>query len=54
MRDATALVDGDGRALVTWKAQSSRRFNQAEFGKAHPDLLEAFKLASDSRVMRVK
>lgn len=53
MRDATSLTFED-RVLATWKAQSSRRFDQTAFAAAHPDLFEAFKSTSQSRVLRIK
>ena len=53
MQDA-ALLTHHGRILATWKTQTARRFDQKAFGAAHPEILEAFKRASDSRVLRIK
>jgi len=49
-----AILTIKGTPVVTWKAQSSSRFDQCAFKTAHPDLYEAFKKTSESRVMRVK
>lgn len=55
LRDATTLADpATGKPLLTWKAQTARRFDQQAFGAAHPALLEEYKRASDTRVLRVK
>jgi len=32
-----------------WKVTTSRRFNQKAFGQMYPDLLEKFKLPTESR-----
>lgn len=53
MRDATTLTLG-GEPLATWKAQTSRRFDQTAFGKEHAALLEQFKRESNTRVFRIK
>lgn len=53
MRDA-ATITVDGKPLATWKTQTAKRFNQAEFAAAHPDLAAQFKRASESRVFRIK
>jgi putative phage-type endonuclease len=53
MRDATTLAL-DGKPLATWKAQTSRRFDQTAFAEAHPELFEQFKKSSETRVLRIK
>lgn len=53
MRDAS-IVTYAGTTLLTWKAQIANRFDQKEFGQAHPALFEQFKRASEFRVFRVK
>lgn len=49
-----AILTIKGTPVITWKAQSANRFDQTAFKAAHPDLYEAFKKVSESRVMRVK
>ncbi|PVX77206.1 YqaJ viral recombinase family protein [Paraburkholderia unamae] len=49
-----AILTIKGAPVVTWKAQSASRFDQTAFKAAHPDLYEAFKKTSETRVMRVK
>lgn len=53
MRDAAAVTI-NGKPAITWKSQTSNRFDQAGFKAAHPDLFEKFKAASESRVFRIK
>lgn len=53
MADA-AILTVCGRPAATWKSQTSTRFDQAAFKAAQPDLYEAFKAASESRVFRIK
>lgn len=53
MRDA-ATVTFEGKPLLTWKSQVSRRFDQTRFAASHPDLFEAFKAANTTRVFRLK
>lgn len=53
LREHAALTI-NGERVLTWKAQTARRFDQKAFADAHPDLFEAFKAASDTRVLRVK
>lgn len=43
-----------GKTLATWKTQTSNRFDSKQFRQAHPDLYEAFKRPSESRVFRLK
>lgn len=37
-----------------WKTTVSERFNQKKFGEAYPDLLEKFKLPSESKKFEFK
>ena len=37
-----------------WKITTSRRFNQKAFGQMYPDLLEKFKLPTESRKFEFK
>ena len=53
MQGASVLTH-HGRPLVTWKAQSSNRFDAKAFAEVHPALYAEFKRASESRVFRVK
>lgn len=53
MNQATALTL-DGKPLVTWKAQSTNRFDTAAFKESNPELYEQFKKTTDTRVFRVK
>jgi putative phage-type endonuclease len=54
MAEATTLTDAAGAVLATWKSQSSRRFDAQAFKAAHGDLYEQFRVASASRVFRLK
>ena len=49
-----AILTLKGAPVITWKTQSASRFDQAAFKAAQPDLYEAFKKTSESRVLRVK
>lgn len=53
LREHAALTI-DATPVLTWKAQVSRRFDQTAFAAAHPDLFDAFKTASTTRVLRIK
>lgn len=53
MREA-AVITVDGKPLASWKTQSARRFDQAAFAAAHPELFEQFKATSQTRVFRLK
>jgi putative phage-type endonuclease len=53
MGGAASLVF-DGQVLATWKAQTARRLDQKALEAAHPDIVEKFKRASESRVFRLK
>lgn len=44
----------EGKPLATWKAQQSRRFDQAAFAAEHPELFEQFKQTNTTRVFRLK
>lgn len=50
--DADTLTYG-GERLVSWKSQTSMRFDSKAFQKEHPDLYQSFKASSSSRVFRV-
>lgn len=54
MADAATLTGPDGKALATWTSQTARRFDSSAFKAAHPDLYETFRVASQSRVFRLK
>jgi putative phage-type endonuclease len=53
MQGASSLTY-DGRVLCTWKTQTSKRFNQAEFGRDNPELYESYKRELESRVFRIR
>lgn len=53
MADASILTM-NGQPVVTWKEQSSKRFDQAAFKAAQPDLYEKFIKTTTSRVFRLK
>lgn len=42
----------DGRRVLSWKAQSSRRLDTKALSEAHPDLAEKFTQQSQFRVLR--
>lgn len=54
MADAAKLTGPDGKPLCTWTTQTSRRFDGTRFKAAHPELYESFRIASRSRVFRLK
>lgn len=54
MAEAATLTGPDGKALATWTTQTARRFDSAAFKVARPDLYETFRVASQSRVFRLK
>jgi putative phage-type endonuclease len=51
MRDADAGTV-DGHKIITYKAQSTVRFDQKSFSDEHPDLLKKYQKKSSFRVMR--
>lgn len=53
LQDNTALTVM-GRPVLTWKSQTTRRFDTKAFEVAHPALYEEFRKASVSRVLRIK
>lgn len=53
LQDATSLTV-NGKPVATWKTQDTTRFNQKEFSEQHPELFEAFKQTTKSRVFRLK
>lgn len=42
----------DGQPVISFKQQTTRRFNQKEFAQQHPDIYAQFQRASSFRVMR--
>jgi putative phage-type endonuclease len=54
MRDAETLISMHDEPVVTWKAQTSRRFNGDRFKHDHPVLYETYRESTPSRVMRLK
>ena len=46
-----AVLSIGGKPAITWKAQNRSAFDQAEFKREYPDLFEAFKRSSSTRVM---
>ncbi|MEG6624173.1 endonuclease, partial [Pseudomonas aeruginosa] len=44
----------NGKSVLTWKSQTTNRFDQSAFKEAHPALFEQFKKTSESRVFRLK
>jgi putative phage-type endonuclease len=53
------LGDGEvlainGQPLMTWKQQSTTRFDQKAFAAAHPELASEFRSETSFRVMRMK
>lgn len=53
MQDYAELLSDDGRKLITWRNQVTKRFNQSKFQKENKSLFEEFKTESISRVFRV-
>ena len=53
MQGAAALTY-EGQVLATWKTQTARRLDQKALEAAHPDIVEKFKRATESRVFRLK
>lgn len=51
MRDADAGTV-DGHKIITYKAQSTTRFDQKAFSDAHPDLVKQYQKKTSFRVMR--
>lgn len=49
-----SILTMNGQPKVTWKSQSSNRFDQKKFKEDHADLFEQYKSNSDSRVLRIK
>ena len=44
----------DGRDIATWKSQASKRFDQAAFKEAQPELFAQFTKTTESRVLRIR
>ena len=49
-----SYISLEGKQLATWRTQNSTRFNISAFKQAHPDLYDAFKATTKSRVFRIK
>lgn len=49
-----SYISLEGKQLATWRTQQSTRFDIAAFKQAHPDLYDAFKKTTKSRVFRIK
>ncbi|MFJ4168346.1 YqaJ viral recombinase family protein [Paenarthrobacter sp. NPDC089714] len=49
MKERTGLVNADGELLATWKKGTSRRFQEANFKKDHPDLAAEYSPAVEGR-----
>lgn len=49
-----AVLTIDQQPVLTWKSQTSQRFDQTAFAAAHPDLFNEFKRASTTRVLRIR
>lgn len=54
LADNTTLTDSSGKALATWKAQSSNRIDTAKLKKEQPELCKQFTKTNESRVLRLK
>jgi putative phage-type endonuclease len=54
MQDAQVINSLSGDALVTWKLQSSKRFDANRFKAEHPDMYELYLKTSQTRVLRIK
>lgn len=53
MEDA-AILTFEGQTLATWKSQTTNRFDQSAFAAAHPELAAQFRVATETRVFRLK
>lgn len=49
-----SILTMHGQPVLTWKEQSSKRFDQSAFKAAQPDLYERFVKTTTSRVFRLK
>ena len=52
-RDAEAIEYG-GQVLATWKTQAASRLDQKALSAAHPEIVDAFKVVTTTRVLRIK
>ena len=52
LNEKTTLVNMDGERLVTWKPQTSNRFDTTRFKSDKPELYLAYTKQSHSRPMR--
>jgi putative phage-type endonuclease len=53
LQDAEACVDEANKSLLTWKEQTSNRFDTARFKEEHPEDHAAYMKASTYRVLRI-
>lgn len=53
LEEKKADVLENGIYSYGWKVTVSNRFNQKLFGEAHPDLLEKFKMPTESRKFQI-
>lgn len=49
-----SIVTIDQRQIITWKTQSSTRFDISAFKNTHPGIFDKFKKTTQSRVFRLK
>ncbi|BAE74451.1 YqaJ-like viral recombinase domain protein [Sodalis glossinidius str. 'morsitans'] len=49
-----SIVTIDQRPIITWKTQSSTRFDISAFKNTHPGIFDKFKKTTQSRVFRLK
>jgi putative phage-type endonuclease len=54
MQQADALTDARRHVLATWRSQTRERFDQREFNRDHPDLVQQYRTTSSFRVWRLK
>lgn len=54
MRQRTAIVDADGEAWITWKAQTSKRVDTKRLRAERPEIADEYTTEETARVMRVK
>lgn len=52
LSDKTTLVNMDGERLVTWKVQTSNRFDSTKFKSEKPELYQQYTKTSETRPMR--
>lgn len=54
MQDAQVINSLNGDAVVTWKKQSSKRFDAKRFMIEHPEMYALYIKTSETRVLRIK